>query len=152
MPMPNAALGPSRTVKVAMRKRRSPSSSGTSFRTAMANEKGRTNSVSATIGHGNCLDPPLRDGQTGGQDSAADHQAPSCAQAEPAVRDGQPWLVDAIDLDVLALVEADYVDVDRSTREQRQGEVGEAVAEGHSRQHGGGDHVDPQDADRRAHE
>ena len=48
-PTPTASTGrgPSRTEKVAMPKRRSPSMSGTSLSTAMANENGTVTAISA---------------------------------------------------------------------------------------------------------
>ena len=73
--------------------------------------------------YGYDLDPALRNGKAGGEHAAGDYEPPGGAKAEAAGWDGQPRLVDPVDLDVLALVEADDVDVDRGTREQGQCQV-----------------------------
>ena len=54
---------------------------------------------------------PWLNARPSAQQRARDHDPPRCAQAQPTGRDRQAGLVDAVDLDVLALVEPDDVDV-----------------------------------------
>ena len=102
--------------------------------------------------HGHDLDPALRNGQAGGEHAADDYEPPCGAKAEAAGWDGQPRLVDPVDLDVLALVEADDVDIDRGTREHGQCQVADAITDSHAGQFGGSDRIDPEDAYCRAYQ
>ena len=194
-------------MNVAIRKRRSPSASGTSLRIAIANENGTTNSVSAHTGSGTDQPPSPSDcvkcsatprfttsdrtavmlseasagyrfSRSGGTEYAvptaspastasvstapwvsAEHDRQDAADRDDAARRGdrqvaarerQERLVDAVDLDVLELVDADDVDVHAEAGEQRPGEVADPVGEADAGERVDAQHVQPRDARGRA--
>ena len=96
------------------------------------------------------LDRALRDRQHDGQRRRRRHDRAPGLHRHLARRQRQERLVDAIDLDVLELVDADDVDVDREPRDQRPEQVEEPAVERQPRQRGDRDQVERDDADRRA--